>query len=184
MGILSPSPNSASDTFLKPFSSYLSKGDHQGVSIFRRRESSEQGHRGFRLSSLGVLLAKSSRPRPWLHVPSLKSLVHSMYSRFKEEDIYDPKEFDWSLAESFFEQRKFPQTDSSNLDAWRGWSDELDSVSAFCLLADTLCITDLTFRPSLIQISTTLPSTYPTSFAFSDYRQSRCTNISSVAGES
>ena len=171
-----------------PFSSYFSKGDHQGVSIFRRRESSEHGHRGFRLSSLGVLLAKSSRPRPWRHVSSLKSLIRSMYSRFKEEGIYDPGEFDWSSAEGFFEQRKYSQTDSSDLDAWRGWSDELDSVSVdiilFSLLLDPLKILFLTFLPSLIQISTTPRYTYPTFFAFSEYRPLRCTSISSVESES
>jgi hypothetical protein len=53
-----------------------------------------------------------------------------MYSRFKEQGIYDPGEFDWSFAEGFFEQRKYSQTDPSDLGAWRGWSDELDSVSA------------------------------------------------------
>jgi len=53
-----------------------------------------------------------------------------MYSRFKEEGIYDPGEFDWSSAEGFFEQRKYPQTDSPDSSSWRGWSDELDSVSA------------------------------------------------------
>lgn len=104
---------------------YFTKGDHQGVSVFRRRETSETGHRGFRLSSLGVLLTKSSRPRPWRHVSSLKSLIRSMYSRFKEEDIYDPEQFDWSSAESFFEQRKCSRADPFDSCAWRGWSDEL-----------------------------------------------------------
>lgn len=125
-----PSESPTPDVVPIPFSSYFSKGDHQGVSIFRRRETSEHGHRGFRLSSLGVLLAKSSRPRPWRHVSSLKSLIRSMYSRFKEEGIYDPGEFDWSSAEGFFEQRKYPQADSPDSSTWRGWSDELDSVSA------------------------------------------------------
>ncbi|KAF9650436.1 hypothetical protein BDM02DRAFT_3154894 [Thelephora ganbajun] len=105
---------------------YFTKGGHQGVSIFRRRETSEEGHRGFRLSSLGVLVAKSPRPRPWRHVLSLKSLIRSMYSRFKDEGIYDPGQFDWSSAESFFEQRKNSRTDSSDSGVWRGWSDELD----------------------------------------------------------
>lgn len=110
--------------------SYFTKGGHQGVSIFRRRETSEEGHRGFRLSSLGVLLAKLPRPRPWRHVPSLKSLVHSLYSRFQEEGIYDPGQFDWSFAESFFEQRRDSHIDSSGPGVWRGWSDELGSVGA------------------------------------------------------
>jgi len=169
-------------------SSYFTKGDHQGVSIFHRRETAEEGHRGFRLSSLGVLLAKSSRPRPWQHVPSLKSLIRSMYSRFKEEGIYDPEQFDWSTAESFFEQRKDSQTDSSDPGAWRGWSDELDSVSVgitlLFFLSDVLYIVDLKFRPSLIQNFTTPLLIYPTFFASSDCRPLRCTNMSSAAGES
>lgn len=182
------SAGSAPDIVSIPFSSYFSKGDHQGVSIFRRRGTSEQGHRGFRLSSLGILLAKSSRPRPWRHVPSLKSLIRSMYSRFKEEGIYDPGEFDWSSAESFFEQRKYPQSGSSDLGAWRGWSDELDSVSAdvasSLFLPYILCMTDLKLRPSLIRISTTPPHIYPTSSASSDFQPLRYTNTSSAAGES
>ena len=111
-----------------------------------------------------------------------------MYSRSKEEGIYDPGEFDWSSAEGFFEQRKYPQTDSPDSGTWRGWSDELDSVSAdiilFSLLPDASNTPGLTFRPSLIQISTTLRRTCPTFFASSDYRLLRCTNISSVGGES
>lgn len=123
--------------------SYFTKGDHQGVSIFRRRETSEKGHRGFRLSSLGVLLAKSSRPRPWRHVPSLKSLIRSMYSRFKEQGIYDPEQFDWSSAESFFKQREDSGIGSS---AWRGWSDELDSVSVGAIVFHQTLYISLTRR--------------------------------------
>lgn len=52
-----------------------------------------------------------------------------MYSRFKEEGIYDPEQFDWSSAESFFERRKDPGIDSFDSPSWRGWSDELDTVS-------------------------------------------------------
>ena len=183
-----PFPSSAPDIFPKSFSSYFSRGDHQGVSIFRRRETSEQGHRGFRLFSLGVLLAKSSRPRPWRHVPSLKSLIRSMYLRFEEEGIYDPGKFDWSPAESFFERRKYSQSDSSDSGAWRGWSDELDSVSAditsVSLLSDILSIAGLTSWRSLIQIPTIPPPTCPTFFGFLDSRPLRCINTSSVAGES
>jgi hypothetical protein len=123
-----PPTSSTPDIISISFSSYLSKGDHQGVSIFCRRETSEQGHRGFRLFSLGVLLAKSSRPRPWRHVPSLKSLIRSMSPQFKKEGIRDPDQFDWSFAEGFFEQRKYSQASSSDSSAWRGWSDELDAV--------------------------------------------------------
>jgi len=179
---------SARDLIPNSFCSYFAKGDHQGVSIFRRRETSETGHRGFRLSSLGVLLAKSPRSQPWRHVPSLKFLIRYMYSRFQEEGIFDPGQFDWSSAESFFKQRRYPQTDSSYSSVWRGWSDELDSVSANAVLLfflpEMLDITDLIFRPSLIRTSTTPPPTCLTFFASLDYRPSHCINTSSVAGES
>jgi hypothetical protein len=173
--------------FSTPRSRYFTKGDNQGVSVFRRRETSEQGHRGFRLSSIGVLLAKSSRPRPWRHVPSLKTLIRSMYSHFKEEGIYDPGQFDWSPAEIFFKQREVSRADSFDSGHWSGWSDELDSVSAgviFFLSPDTLYFAVLTFWTSLIRIFTTPLSTCLTFFAFSDYPPSRCTNTSSVASES
>lgn len=183
-----PSPTLARNLIVKLFASYFTKGDHQGVSIFHRRETSEEGHRGFRLSSLGVLLAKLSRPRPWRHVQPLKSLVRSMYSRFQDEGIYDPGQFDWSSAKSFFEQRRDRRTNSFDSDAWRGWSDELYSVSSgttsFPFLLDTLYAVNPTSRSSLIRISTTPPPTYPTSSVFLDYRLLRCTNTSSVAGES
>jgi hypothetical protein len=180
-----PSSSSARDLILILLSSYFTTDGHQGVSIFRRRETSEEGHRGFRLSSLGVLLAKSSRPRPWRHVPSLKSLFRSMYSRFQGEGIYDPGQFDWSSAESFFEQRKDSQIDSPGSGTWRGWSDELDLVSANTVFFSTehVMYTGLTPRSSLIQISTIPPPTYPTFFVFLDSRPSRCTNTFSVAGE-
>jgi len=183
-----PSPTSARDLIPNPFCSYFARGGHQGVSIFRRRETSETGHRGFRLSSLGVLLAKSPRPQPWRHVPSLKSLIRSMYSRFQEEGIYDPGQFDWSSAESFFKQRKDFQTDSSYSGVWRGWSDELETVSPdaimFPSLPGLLFVTDLTFRPSPIRISTTPPPTCPTFFVFLACRPLHYISTSSVAGES
>ncbi|KAH9025911.1 hypothetical protein EDB84DRAFT_1503373, partial [Lactarius hengduanensis] len=45
----------------------FTKDGLRGVCVFTRRQTSEQGHRGFRLSSLSVLLAHSLRPRPWRH---------------------------------------------------------------------------------------------------------------------
>jgi hypothetical protein len=151
--------------------------------VFRRRATSEKGHRGFRLSSLGVLLAKSSRPRPWRHVSSLKSLVRSMYSRFKDEGIYDPEKFDWSSAETFFEQRKNSRTNPLDSGAWRGWSDELDSVSNVPLFFFPPNI-PLTSQPSPIQIFTIPPSIYPTFSASLDYLPSRYINMSLVVSES
>lgn len=57
-----------------------------------------------------------------------------MYSRFEEEGIYDPERFDWSPAESFFEQRKNSQANPFDSGTWRGWSDELDSVSGGAII--------------------------------------------------
>ena len=110
-----------------------------------------------------------------------------MYSRFKEEGINDPGQFDWSFAEEFFEQRKYTEVSCSDSGAWRGWSDELDSVgieSRFRSRSETLDASDIAFRLRPIQNFTIPQRTYPTFFAFSGYRPLRYTNISLVAGES
>ncbi|KAI0344371.1 hypothetical protein BDW22DRAFT_1483434 [Trametopsis cervina] len=88
---------------------YFLQDEHPGVCIFRRRQTEEHGHRGFRLSSLGVLLAPSSAPhtslpRPWLHVRSLRSLVHALYSRMDGRAILEPTDSDWDPVRTWFEQ--------------------------------------------------------------------------------
>lgn len=60
--------------------SYFTKDSHPGVCVFRRRRTTEHGQRGFRLSSLGILLVNSIRPRPRRHVDALKTLVDTIYS--------------------------------------------------------------------------------------------------------
>jgi hypothetical protein len=89
------------------------------VCIFTRRETPEHGQRGFRLSSLGILLARSVRPRPWRHVPALKALVRELQSDSDgSQDV-------WAPARRFFELRKArPAADLGN--AWHRWSEELD----------------------------------------------------------
>jgi hypothetical protein len=90
------------------------------VCVFTRRETPEQGQRGFRLRSLGVLLARSVRPRPWRHVPALKALVRELQSETdSSEDI-------WAPARRFFEQRKAPHLELGDVDTWHRWSEELD----------------------------------------------------------
>ncbi|OBZ73374.1 Protein LCHN [Grifola frondosa] len=106
---------------------YFNKGDHQGVCIFRRRKTAEHGHRGFRLSSLGILLAKSPRPRPWQHVSALKALVETIYSSLEDRDALEPVHSDWDPARTFFEDRKARQPDLGGTGEWKGWSAELDS---------------------------------------------------------
>ena len=104
---------------------YFTKDGLRGVCVYTRRETPEQGQRGFRLSSLGVLLARSIRPRPWLHVPALKALVRELQSNSdsgsSQEDIMAP-------ARQFFELRKASLTDlgDTDTDAWHRWSEELD----------------------------------------------------------
>ncbi|KAH9034011.1 hypothetical protein EDB83DRAFT_2525299 [Lactarius deliciosus] len=59
---------------------YFMKDSPRSVCVFTRRQTSEQGQRAFRLSSLSILLARSLRPPPWSHVPALKALVRDLHS--------------------------------------------------------------------------------------------------------
>ncbi|THH31679.1 hypothetical protein EUX98_g2518 [Antrodiella citrinella] len=107
---------------------YFTKGENPGLCIFRRRRTTEDGHRGFRLSSLGILLAKSSRPRPWRHVPSLKNVVSAIYARLEDRDILEPADSDWDSARVFFEERKVRRPDLGGAGDWSGWSAEFDGA--------------------------------------------------------
>lgn len=118
---------------------YFTKDTHPGVSVFRRRRTSEHGQRGFRLSALGVLLARSSRPRPWLHVDALNALIDQIYAAVEERGrgmsdqkqgfILEPSEDagDWEPAHAFFEERMVRRADLRGAGQWRGWSYELDN---------------------------------------------------------
>ncbi|KAI9068552.1 hypothetical protein FKP32DRAFT_1642132 [Trametes sanguinea] len=107
---------------------YFTKDDHQGVCVFRRRQTTEHGHRGFRLSSLGILLAKSPRPRPWKHVAALKALVNTIYSALEDREALEPLDEDWEPARTFFEERKLRRPDSDDLGPWLGWNAELEGT--------------------------------------------------------
>lgn len=96
--------------------------------MFRRRQTSEHGHRGFRLSSLGILLAKSVRSRPWRHVPALKALVQTIYDSLQHREALEPTESDWDPARRFFEERKVQRADLAGAGDWHGWSDELGGI--------------------------------------------------------
>jgi hypothetical protein len=109
---------------------YFSKGSHRGVCVYRRRQTTESGHRGFRLSSLGILLAPSARPRPWRHVSALQALVSHIYTRLEDRGDLQPTEKDWESAQAWFEARKVRRQDLGGAGDWRGWSDELDDVRA------------------------------------------------------
>ncbi|TFK81945.1 hypothetical protein K466DRAFT_557273 [Polyporus arcularius HHB13444] len=109
---------------------YFTKDDHHGVCVFRRRRTSEDGHRGFRLSSLGILLAKSPRARPWRHVAALKELVNDIYTSMEDRDTLEPLESDWEPARMFFEERKV--RDDSSSGTWEGWGSELEGSRSDC----------------------------------------------------
>ena len=113
-------------------SSYFTKDGQQGVCVFRRRKTSEEGHRGVRLTSLGILLARSHRPRPWLHINALKELTDTIYAGVEAagSGVLHPTEDDWEPARVFFEERKLRRSDLGGAGDWTGWSAELDGVSA------------------------------------------------------
>ena len=96
----------------------------RGVCIFSRRPTSDHGQRGFRLSSLGVLLARSIRPRPWRHVPALKALVRELHSTHASQDGSSLDA--WAPARRFFELRKARPADLEGSGAWHRWDEELD----------------------------------------------------------
>ncbi|KAJ3993055.1 hypothetical protein F5050DRAFT_1810868 [Lentinula boryana] len=105
---------------------YFSKDGHQGVCAFRRVKSTEEGHRGFRLSSLGILLAKSTRPKPWRHVAAIKNLIVMLYARMELTDAWQPSKPDWQPARTYFEEHEVKASDPGEAGDWSGWSHELD----------------------------------------------------------
>uniref|UniRef100_A0A0W0G5B6 Protein LCHN n=1 Tax=Moniliophthora roreri TaxID=221103 RepID=A0A0W0G5B6_MONRR len=109
---------------------YFSKNGHQGVCAFRRVKTAEQGQRGFRLSSLGVLVAKSSRPKPWCHIAALKDLIAMLYSRQELSGSLQPSEADWEPSRRYFEEHKTRDSGIGDEVAWKGWSFELDGTDA------------------------------------------------------
>lgn len=119
---------------------YFTKDGQHGVCIFRRRKTTEQGHRGFRLTSLGILLAKSRRPRPWRHVAALKELTSAIYSRLESSGQLQPTGSDWDPAEAFFEARKIRRPDLGGAGDWNGWGEEfgIEKVGSTALNVPTL----------------------------------------------
>ncbi|KAH8991567.1 hypothetical protein EDB92DRAFT_2114554 [Lactarius akahatsu] len=92
--------------------------------VFTQRQTSEQGQRGLRLSSLGILLARSLCPCPWRHVPVLKALVRDLHSDSAAQG--DSCQGVWEPAWRFFELRKARLEDLGGAGAWHRWSEELE----------------------------------------------------------
>ncbi|KAF8585278.1 hypothetical protein K439DRAFT_1388555 [Ramaria rubella] len=101
---------------------------HHGISVFRRRPTTEIGMRGFRLESLGILVAQSSRPRPWRHLASLKELSRRLEDHWvsSESQYADTKENrDWRLLEKWYLRRVFRRMGEEG--KWVDWEEELSS---------------------------------------------------------
>ncbi|KAF8628176.1 hypothetical protein AX15_004057 [Amanita polypyramis BW_CC] len=110
---------------------YFSKDGQHGVCFFRRRRTTEEGHRGFRLTSLGILLAKSRRPRPWRHVTALKELAQTLYARGdRSSESLELLDEDLEPVRLFFEERKVRREDLGGAGDWNGWSHDLDELKA------------------------------------------------------
>ncbi|KAL1744728.1 hypothetical protein HDZ31DRAFT_37922 [Schizophyllum fasciatum] len=105
---------------------YFTKDGHHGVCAFRRRRTTEQGHRGFRLSSVGILLAKCRRPRPWMHTSALKDLTTMIYARLEASGVLEPSAGDWDAARAFFESRKVRDPSLGGAGDWNGWVADLE----------------------------------------------------------
>ena len=196
----SPSLTPVSKTPTPTTYSYFTKDSQRGVCIFRRRQTPEQGQRGFRLSSLGILLAPSVRPRPWRHVAALKVLAQEIYTPL-EQDARELQEGDWAPAQQFFEERRVRSTDLGGAGDWHRWSEEVhdsgDGVSCSFLLLSSVSARDLQDEDSPFMIcamnsndstrwtcrrTSTPRSTYHTSSVCLDPRHSRCTSTCLAAG--
>lgn len=163
----------AADIAVTTVSSYFTKDGQHGVCVFRRRQTNEHGHRGYRLTSVGILLAKSSRPKPWRHIAALKALVTQIYSSLEMSGVLQPTESDWEPARAFFEDRKVRRADLSGAGDWLGWSHELDQVrflSKDFYSRRTMWLRSSCFPPRMIQTShiSTLLYTYPIYCELSD----------------
>ncbi|KAI0260622.1 hypothetical protein BC834DRAFT_973341 [Gloeopeniophorella convolvens] len=105
---------------------YFTKSAHAGIAVFHRRATDADGQRGARLSSLGLLLAPSARPRPWRHTAALIALARELHASGLAEDT----DAYWAPARQFFDARVARRTDLGGAGAWGGWGAELDGEAA------------------------------------------------------
>ena len=77
--------------------SHITKDSYYGICLFQRHETAEAGMRGYHLRSIGVLVAQSSRPRPWRHISALRDLLQKIYG--SDIDNFAP-------VESYYEEHK------------------------------------------------------------------------------
>ncbi|KAH9015914.1 hypothetical protein EDB85DRAFT_1819377, partial [Lactarius pseudohatsudake] len=94
---------------------YFTKDDLRGMCVFTRRQTSEKGQS---LSSLGVLLAHSLRPRPRCHGPARKVLVRDLHTDSAAASKACVP------ARQFLELRKARLADLGGAGTWYMWSAE------------------------------------------------------------
>lgn len=82
---------------------------------------------------MGILLAKSLRPRPWRHASALKDLVTNIYSKLENSGILQPSESDWEPARVFFTERSVRNADLGGAGNWNGWIREFEQVRILIL---------------------------------------------------
>ncbi|KIJ40343.1 hypothetical protein M422DRAFT_780791 [Sphaerobolus stellatus SS14] len=105
---------------------HITQNVHHGISVFRKRSTAEAGMRGFRLESLGILVAQSSRPRPWRHLGSLKELSRQLGEHWESsKSQYAEDQRDWSLVEEWYKRRVFRRIGEEG--RWVDWEEELTS---------------------------------------------------------
>ncbi|KAL1719949.1 hypothetical protein EV715DRAFT_272352 [Schizophyllum commune] len=127
---------------------YFTKDGHHGVCAFRRRRTTEHGHRGFRLSSVGILLAKSRRPRPWMHTSALKDLTTMIYARLEASGVLEPTDGDWEAARTFFEARRVREPSLGGAGDWNGWVADLEDPPS----SDGFVNTDPSSQPPVLHL--------------------------------
>ncbi|KAH9014475.1 hypothetical protein EDB84DRAFT_1257517, partial [Lactarius hengduanensis] len=97
---------------------HFTKDDLRGMCVFTRRQTSEKGQSDFHLSSLGVLLARSLRPRPRCHGPARKVLVCDLHTDSATQGKT------CAPARQFLELRKARLADLGGAGTWYMWSAE------------------------------------------------------------
>lgn len=128
---------------------YILQDGYSGICVFRRRPTDVDGHRGSHLSSIGILLEKSTRARPWTHLQALQDLADTLY---QAQGRVSAESFNWAPAVAFFESRKLRTPISST--QWKDWETELQPLSSSSVNDPILHLPHLLnlFGPSFVTI--------------------------------
>jgi len=85
--------------------------------------------RGYRLESLGLLVAQSSRPRPWRHLSSLKELSSQLDQLWESSHTqYSEPERDWAPLKQWYTRRMFRRLSEESKQV--NWEQEFSTDSS------------------------------------------------------